>query len=48
MRLIMARVLWNFDMKLADDSLDWYNRQEIYFVWHKPALNTVLTPVVRD
>lgn len=47
MRLILARVIWNFDMKIADDSLDWYSRQKIYLFWEKGPLNVFLTPVVR-
>ncbi|KAH8904718.1 cytochrome P450 [Coniochaeta sp. PMI_546] len=48
MRLILARVIWNFDMKIADDSLDWYSRQKIYLLWEKGPLNVFLTPVVRE
>jgi hypothetical protein len=47
MRLILARVLWNFDVKIAADSLDWYDRQKIYLFWEKGQLNTFLTPVKR-
>lgn len=47
MRLILARVIWNFDMKIAEESRDWYSRQKIYLLWEKGALNTFLTPVVR-
>nr|UBX54535.1 cytochrome P450 [Aspergillus sp.] len=37
MRLILARVLWNFDLELCEESLSW-NDQKIYEVWAKPAL----------
>jgi cytochrome P450 len=47
MRIILARVLWNFDLKLAGDSEDWLERQQCYLLWRKPALNVYLTPVVR-
>ena len=45
MRLILARLLWNFDMKIADDSRDWVSKQKIYNFWEKGPLNTFLTPV---
>lgn len=47
MRLILARVIYNFDMKLADDSTDWLKRQKVWFFWNRPALNVYLTPVKR-
>lgn len=47
MRLIMARVIWNFDMKISNDSLDWYSKQKVFLFWEKDTLNTFLTPVVR-
>ncbi|GKT50059.1 trichothecene efflux pump TRI12 [Colletotrichum spaethianum] len=48
MRLILARVLWNFDLKIADDSTDWAPRQKIYLLWEKGPLNAYLTPVQRS
>ncbi|KAI3400197.1 hypothetical protein diail_4082 [Diaporthe ilicicola] len=44
MRIILARVLWNFDLKLADESKDWLSRQKIYLLWEKGPLNVYLTP----
>lgn len=47
MRLILARVLWNFDIRLADDSKDWFTGQKVYFIWEKiRSLNMYLTPRV--
>ncbi|KAK4681747.1 hypothetical protein QC764_110160 [Podospora pseudoanserina] len=46
MRLIMARLLWNFDLELMPESEEW-NRQRIYVLWEKGAVNVRLTPVVR-
>jgi len=46
MRLILARVIWNFDLKLADESQDWSD-QSVYTFWEKKPLDVVLTPVVR-
>ncbi|KAI1076269.1 cytochrome P450 [Whalleya microplaca] len=47
MRTILARVLWNFDMRIAEDSRDWLSRQKVYLPWQKGALNAYLTPVQR-
>lgn len=44
MRLILARVLWNFDLKLAEDCRNWIGDQKIYFLWEKGPLNVHLTP----
>lgn len=44
MRLILARVLWNFDVKLADESKDWLRRQKIFLLWEKSPLYVYLTP----
>ncbi|KAI1799559.1 putative cytochrome P450 [Daldinia bambusicola] len=46
MRLILARIIYNFDMKIADDSRNWMN-QPVYMLWDKPALNIYLKPVAR-
>lgn len=42
MRLIMSRLLWNFDVKIADDSRSWIN-QKIFLFWEKGPLNVYLT-----
>lgn len=47
MRLILARLIWNFDLKLADDVHDWIGEQENYLLWKKLPLKVVLTPVER-
>lgn len=44
MRIILARVLWNFDLRLADESRDWLSRQKIYLLWEKSPLYVYLTP----
>ncbi|EXK76357.1 hypothetical protein FOQG_18898 [Fusarium oxysporum f. sp. raphani 54005] len=46
MRLILARIIWNFDIKLADDSRDWAYNQDLYFFWKKPPLDVYLKPRV--
>ncbi|KAL4896135.1 cytochrome P450 [Aspergillus ambiguus] len=46
MRLILARIIFNFDMKIADDSRNWIT-QKNFLMWEKGPLNVHLTPVVR-
>lgn len=38
MRIIFAKLLFNFDMELADGMEDWVKRCRPYTVWEKPAL----------
>ncbi|KAI1264703.1 putative cytochrome P450 [Xylariaceae sp. FL1019] len=47
MRLILAKVLYNFDISIADDSRNWLDGQKAYSVWVKPDLNVHLKPVSR-
>lgn len=37
MRLILAKVLWHFDLELCSQSQDWPN-QKSYILWDKPPL----------
>lgn len=37
MRLIMARLLWNFDISLSEESLKW-DDQRSYSIWQKEPL----------
>ncbi|KAM0819713.1 putative cytochrome p450 monooxygenase protein [Seiridium cardinale] len=46
MRTILARTLWNFDPKIADESLNWL-AQKNYNLWKKSPLKAYLTPVAR-
>jgi hypothetical protein len=39
MRLVVARIIFNFDMTLAEDCRDWIEDQKAYVIWHKPPLN---------
>ncbi|GAP90553.1 putative cytochrome P450 [Rosellinia necatrix] len=45
MRLILAKIVYNFDISLADNSRDWLDDQRAFVVWDKPALNIHLKPV---
>jgi hypothetical protein len=47
MRIILTRVLWNFDMEISDDSRNWLKQQRIWNFWSKGELNAFLTPVKR-
>lgn len=38
MRLILAKVLWNFDLKLTEESQDWAESQRTFALWEKPPL----------
>lgn len=37
MRSILARVLWNFDMQIEEESQEWSEQKE-YVLWQKPPL----------
>ncbi|KAI1425886.1 cytochrome P450 [Xylaria sp. FL1777] len=47
MRLILAKLIYNFDISLADDSRNWLEGQKAYTIWDKPPLNVNLKPVAR-
>jgi hypothetical protein len=42
--MFLSKVLWNFDLSLAEDSKDWVDRCEAYLIWKKPPLNVYLKP----
>ncbi|KAB8233940.1 cytochrome P450 [Aspergillus alliaceus] len=46
MRLILARLLWKYDMKIDDESYNW-NDQIAYTVWVKKPLMVHLSPINR-
>lgn len=46
MRVILARVLWRFDLELMPESRGWYN-QRVYALWEKDGIKVKLTPVKR-
>ncbi|KAK8076680.1 hypothetical protein PG994_003952 [Apiospora phragmitis] len=47
MRLILAKIVYNFDMRIADESRGWLTGQKAFALWDKPPLQVYLTPVVR-
>ncbi|KAI0020846.1 cytochrome P450 [Xylariomycetidae sp. FL0641] len=47
MRLILAKIVYNFDMTIDDSSRGWLTKQKAFVLWEKPDLNIYLKPVVR-
>lgn len=45
MRLILAKIVYNFDLEIADDSRRWLADQKVFVLWDKPPLNIRLTRV---
>lgn len=45
MRLVLARVIFNFDIELAEPEDDWMEKQRADFLWHKGPLNVHLSPI---
>ncbi|KAI1372287.1 cytochrome P450 [Hypoxylon crocopeplum] len=45
MRLILARILYKFDIELAPEARDWIKTQKTYTLWDKPALPMYLKHV---
>ncbi|KAK2037682.1 cytochrome P450 [Colletotrichum somersetense] len=43
MHLILARVIWSFDMKLHPDSRGWFDGMPTYVLWQKDPLRVCLT-----
>ncbi|KAK2814459.1 hypothetical protein FQN49_008179, partial [Arthroderma sp. PD_2] len=38
LRLVLARILWNFDLELSPESMNWTDNQSIYGLWKKAPL----------
>ncbi|KAJ4349096.1 hypothetical protein N0V95_004877 [Ascochyta clinopodiicola] len=47
MRLILAKLLWTFDLELVQPEQDWMKEQRVFALWEKPPLEVRLTPVQR-
>lgn len=37
MRLILVRLLWEVDLELCGESVDW-EKQKVFVLWEKPPL----------
>ncbi|KAL9617345.1 MAG: hypothetical protein Q9160_007875 [Pyrenula sp. 1 TL-2023] len=48
MRLILSRMIFNFDMELANPDQDWIREQQANFLWNKGPLEVYLTPVTKE
>ncbi|KAL6855679.1 cytochrome P450 [Trichoderma novae-zelandiae] len=46
MRLILAKIMWNFDLALHPDSTDWMERNLSFSLWQKPNLHVYIKPRV--
>lgn len=46
MRLVLAKLLWNFDLELDPVSDAWFPH-EMVVIWNSPALHVKLHPVQR-
>ncbi|KAJ0282876.1 hypothetical protein CBS470a_007591 [Colletotrichum nupharicola] len=44
MRMFLARAIWNFDIELAAESMDWLQKGRSFSVWAKHPLMVHLTP----
>ena len=42
MRVILAKLVWAFEWEIEESSRGWVERQEVYFLWDKPALRVRL------
>lgn len=38
--LILAKLLWKYDLELVDDKLDWESESRLHVMWSKPELRT--------
>lgn len=43
MRLILARMVWSFDIRLAEESVGWDMRSKVYMLWEKGPIYVYLT-----
>lgn len=44
LRLILARIVFNFNMELAPECRGWTDDQKVFAFWNKPALDVYYTP----
>ena len=47
MRVVMARMVFDFDMELSERSKNWLKEAKVYTIWKKTELFLRLTPVKR-
>ncbi|KAK2611702.1 hypothetical protein N8I77_005029 [Diaporthe amygdali] len=44
MRLILARLIWNFEIRATENLQKWYDDSEVYILWQKGPVNVYLMP----
>ncbi|OJJ36223.1 hypothetical protein ASPWEDRAFT_173006 [Aspergillus wentii DTO 134E9] len=44
LRLVLSRLVWNFNIELADPNEDWIAKHQVFTLWRKPELKVKLTP----
>jgi hypothetical protein len=42
--MILARLVWNFDFKLVNPGVNWFDENRTYVLWEKPEYQMYLTP----
>jgi hypothetical protein len=47
MRLVLAKILFVFDLELVDRETDWINEQKCFTLWEKQGLEVRLKAVER-
>lgn len=47
MKIILARLVRNFDIELRDEGFDWLGTMKVWYLWSKTPLWVNLTPVIR-
>ena len=47
-RLVLARMVWNFDMELSNETDPAWEDQEVYLSWQKKPLIVKLRPRIRS
>ena len=44
MRIILARLVWEFDWELMSKDLDWASETKVKLIWQKPELSVKFKP----
>ena len=47
LKIVLARVLWNFDLELCEESRGWMEKQRFYIAAARPELTVRLKPAVK-
>jgi cytochrome P450 len=47
MRIILARLIWNFDMELCEESKNWADGMKVFMIYQRAPLMVKLTLVAR-